>query len=184
MMSAVKKEVRTKFLKQRRDFTRDRNTTGIDIVVCKKVMEYIEKQKYKNVAIYYEVHGEVGTEYLGFHIENTLYPKIKKNDIYFIQYDRYDLRGMPKNKWDVPEPIGNKVSLSDIDCVVVPGVAFDYDCNRLGYGGGFYDRALSNYEGDIIGVAYRFQVVERIPFVPYDVPVNKIFTEEENFSRL
>ena len=183
MIKNIKSEVRSNFLKSRRDFAKSHNVSGMSVVICKRALDYINEKGYKNVAIYYEIHEEVRTESLDADIEGTFYPKIKDNEIYFIKYGRDDLRGMPKNKWDIPEPIGNIVSLDEIDCVVVPGVAFDYDCNRLGYGGGFYDRALSHYTGDIIGIAYRFQVVEQIPFGPYDIPVNKLFTEEEEFER-
>jgi 5-formyltetrahydrofolate cyclo-ligase len=70
------------------------------------------------------------------------------------------------------------VPLEDIDLVVVPGVAFDSCCIRLGRGHGYYDRFLSALPKDTetIGLAFDFQVLERLPKDPHDVPVSKTIT--------
>lgn len=66
------------------------------------------------------------------------------------------------------------------DLILVPGVAFDIRGFRLGYGAGFYDRLLSG-EGapgaSVYGLAYSFQVLERLPSDPWDVPVQAVITE-------
>lgn len=175
MIEKIKSKVRSKFLEKRNEII---NIDTVSRTICEVILDYIIKNDYTNIALYYEINKEVSTEYLDQSIEETFYPKIKDNEIYFIRYDRNDLRGMPTSKWGIPEPIGQPVMLKDLDCIVVPGVAFDCDCNRLGYGGGFYDRALQNYSGHIIGVAYDFQVADCIPHMSYDIPVDILFTEK------
>jgi 5-formyltetrahydrofolate cyclo-ligase len=63
--------------------------------------------------------------------------------------------------------------------VIVPGVVFDFQGNRLGRGGGWYDRALAWFEnrGVFVGLAYEFQVVDRVPVEPWDKKVHYVITE-------
>lgn len=67
-----------------------------------------------------------------------------------------------------------------IDCVLVPGVAFDLAGGRLGFGGGYYDRFLPQLrlEAGIIGVAFALQIVESIPCQEHDVRMGRICTEK------
>jgi len=69
------------------------------------------------------------------------------------------------------------VSLSEVDLILVPGVAFDRSGNRLGRGGGYYDRLLKGYSGSVTAVAFNFQLFETIPTSAHDVPVGTIVTE-------
>jgi len=72
------------------------------------------------------------------------------------------------------------VSPDDIDLVIIPGVAFDKDGDRIGYGMGFYDRFLRSMKKNIpvVALAYEFQIVDDIPVDDTDVTVHKIITEE------
>ncbi|MHA1732468.1 MAG: 5-formyltetrahydrofolate cyclo-ligase [Promethearchaeota archaeon] len=65
------------------------------------------------------------------------------------------------------------------DCIVVPGVAFDLEGNRLGYGQGYYDKFLGPFKGNtpIVALAYDFQVVTRVPAGPDDIAVDLVVTE-------
>lgn len=80
------------------------------------------------------------------------------------------------------EPIVSKTSLiraEDIDLVIVPGICFDRNGFRIGYGGGYYDRYLSEYKGLTISLAFEAQIVPSIPVQSHDVPVHQILTEKE-----
>jgi 5-formyltetrahydrofolate cyclo-ligase len=72
----------------------------------------------------------------------------------------------------------NTVSSGEIDLVVVPGLAFDENGYRLGFGGGYYDRFLANYHGKTISLAFKDQIVSDIPIESHDIPVGKIITSE------
>jgi 5-formyltetrahydrofolate cyclo-ligase len=63
--------------------------------------------------------------------------------------------------------------------IVTPGLGFDRHGNRLGYGEGYYDRLLAAGLGTSVGLAFRFQIVDRLPHDSRDVPVNALCTEEE-----
>lgn len=78
-----------------------------------------------------------------------------------------------------PPALAPAVARSEIDCVVVPGVAFDTDLRRLGRGGGFYDATLAALSSRVtrIGFAFDSQIVPFIPSEGHDVPVDVLVTD-------
>jgi 5-formyltetrahydrofolate cyclo-ligase len=70
------------------------------------------------------------------------------------------------------------VSAGEIDLVIVPGLAFSKDGFRLGFGGGYYDRFLANYQGKTVSLAFKDQVVAEVPIESHDIPVGKIISCE------
>ena len=84
------------------------------------------------------------------------------------------------NKYGIPEPTSNKIVYPDI--LLVPLVAFDKNLNRIGYGGGFYDRYLEKIKKNkkiiTIGLAYFFQKVKKIPINKHDFKLDYIVTNK------
>lgn len=77
--------------------------------------------------------------------------------------------------WIEPNPcMCEGLSLDQIDCVLVPGLAFDLDCNRLGYGKGVYDRLLSKRNLTSIGIGFKEQLVAKVPTESHDQKVHEI----------
>lgn len=66
-----------------------------------------------------------------------------------------------------------------VDLALVPGVAFDGRGGRIGYGGGYYDGLLQRIEGYTVALAYRFQLLDRVPQEPHDVRVDAVATEDD-----
>ena len=85
------------------------------------------------------------------------------------------------NKFGIPEPISSKILYPDL--LLVPLVAFDSRLNRLGYGGGFYDRYIEKVEKIKqvikIGLAFSFQKISSVPTNQYDKRLDFIVTEKE-----
>lgn len=91
------------------------------------------------------------------------------------------------NRFGIPEPTTNWAVMRPVwtlDLVLTPLVAFDSDGNRLGMGGGFYDRTLAYlgrrrhwHKPHLLGTAYAFQQVEHLPSESWDVPLHGIVTE-------
>ncbi len=80
------------------------------------------------------------------------------------------------------EPSGNcpTFSVEKLDIVIVPGMAFDRDGFRMGYGGGYYDRFLPHSKALRVAPAFSEQLVEQVPRETHDLPVSLILTEEES----
>ena len=71
-----------------------------------------------------------------------------------------------------------EISIDEIDLIIVPGVGFDENGNRLGHGKGYYDRLLEKTKKVSVGLAFELQIVKNIPTDRNDVPVDMIITEE------
>ena len=85
------------------------------------------------------------------------------------------------NKYGIPEPTSTKIVFPDI--LLIPLVAYDKNLNRLGYGGGFYDRYIDRIEKikkvTKIGLAFSYQKVKIIPINQYDKKIDYVITEKE-----
>ncbi len=83
---------------------------------------------------------------------------------------------------NILEPIPKYTELVEkehIDTIVVPGVVFDPEGYRIGFGGGYYDRYLKDFEGTKISLAFNEQLVNRVPRASHDLPVHILITETE-----
>ncbi|PPA71776.1 5-formyltetrahydrofolate cyclo-ligase [Jeotgalibacillus proteolyticus] len=76
-----------------------------------------------------------------------------------------------------PEPSLERVEPGRIDLLFVPGLAFDSKGFRLGYGGGYFDRFLSYYNGNTISLCFTEQVLDAVPVEAHDLPVKRIIGE-------
>jgi 5-formyltetrahydrofolate cyclo-ligase len=72
-----------------------------------------------------------------------------------------------------------EVKPEDIDLLFVPGLAYTREGFRLGFGGGYYDRYLTEYNGKTLSLAFHFQVIPQFPIEKHDIPVAKIITNDE-----
>ncbi|HZV80665.1 MAG TPA: 5-formyltetrahydrofolate cyclo-ligase [Geobacteraceae bacterium] len=111
--------------------------------------------------------------------KEVLLPAVEKSGLVFRRISS-DADLIP-GKYGIPEPsAGCKPSAVDsIDLFVIPGVAFDLQGHRVGYGRGYYDRALHRFEsgGKLIGICYDFQLVDEIAGEPHDVIMDMVITE-------
>ncbi|OOE09891.1 5-formyltetrahydrofolate cyclo-ligase [Fictibacillus arsenicus] len=85
---------------------------------------------------------------------------------------------------DLYEPVIDRTKVipkENIDLLIVPGLVFDKKGYRIGYGGGYYDRFLQNYQGSTLSICYSFQTAEQLPFEVFDVPVEQVITEEGRY---
>lgn len=139
------------------------------------------------IALYSPIRGEVETRRL-FDAALTagkrvVYPRVEGERMLFVVVDsRRDLRC---GSFGVLEPCGDVVvPVSDIDLVIVPGVAFDRCGSRLGYGKGYYDRAFENRPSTcvLVGLGYAFQLGECLPSEAHDVNLDWLVTDHEILS--
>ena len=141
----------------------------------------------KEVLAYYPFRSEIDTTIIIRRAlkdkKKVILPKVsgKKLDLYYIKDLENDLSS---GSFDIMEPIPSKCILASyeaIDMVLVPGVGFDRNFNRLGYGGGFYDRLLEKLPGKTprIALAFNVQLIKNIPVMAHDLKMDIIITEKE-----
>lgn len=107
-------------------------------------------------------------------------PRTEGGEVVAVAYARGD--EMRETAFGAMEPrFGTVLGPGDLDLVVVPGVAFDRSCRRLGYGAGFYDRLLGRTREDAraIAIAFALQVVDEVPAGRTDRTIDGIVTEDE-----
>lgn len=93
----------------------------------------------------------------------------------------HSLEDLRQGQWNLLEPHPGHLhwleDLGRIDLVVVPGIAFDRQGHRLGFGLGFYDRFLCRVQAPKVGLTYDSLLLERIPAEPHDVPMDVVVSE-------
>lgn len=109
--------------------------------------------------------------------KTIIVPKVEEQQLCL--YELHDVRALKLGSFGVHEP-HECLPLQDlkrIDVALIPGIAFDRSGHRIGYGGGFFDRLLPQLHCTTIGLAYEFQMIEKVPTHDYDVGVNFIITD-------
>lgn len=123
-------------------------------------------------------------------------PKVNKESKELILYEIKDTIELSPGYFGILEPPADKnrkMDIREIEMVVVPGVAFDEQCGRLGYGKGFYDKLLSGISnwglpirdrGLVVALAFEEQVVTLIPSERHDIKMDKIITDKRTIECL
>jgi 5-formyltetrahydrofolate cyclo-ligase len=133
------------------------------------------------LALYAPIHNEVETALVAGEALSEgkilLYPAVLGDTLAFRRVE--SLGDLVPGRFGIPEPQGEVFSPGAADLIIVPGVAFDLSGRRIGYGKGFYDRALHRLEGSgkLVAFCYEFQLVEEIIGEPHDVTMDLIVTE-------
>ena len=94
----------------------------------------------------------------------------------FVAYDPQNLKPTAFGLLE-PEDATQAVDQSKIDLIHVPGVAFQKDGYRIGYGGGYYDRYLADFDGATVSTIYACQEVDFAP-APHEIPVQEVIVDE------
>jgi 5-formyltetrahydrofolate cyclo-ligase len=144
-------------------------------------------QRARCLALYSAIHNEVLTETVSIRAiesgKTLVYPRIKNNDLVFVEVRSSD--DLAPGAFGVLEPQGdNTIPADSLDLVIVPGVAFDLVGHRLGYGRGFYDRALAVCRADCVklGFAYDSQLLAALPAAEHDQTLSVLMTESRTLN--
>lgn len=141
-------------------------------------------KNYRSIAIYKSFNSEVSTNKIidlcWDHSIDVFLPVVEEKELKFSKF----LPSVPlkENVYGIKEPVGSFESIQNIEAVIVPMLAYNSEGYRLGYGGGYYDRALQNYKGLIIGFAYDGSLSEQFMHEDHDIPCHFIITNREVIS--
>ena len=153
----------------------------------KKIKENLfsldEFKKSKVVMFYVSFNNEASTHDMikeSLKTKTIIVPKLANNEIepsIMMDFDQL----IPSGKFGILEPIeAMKINIKNIQIITVPGIAFDKDGHRLGFGFGYYDKFLAKVPKALkIGLAFDFQIANQIPKEAHDAPVDLIVTDKE-----
>ena len=134
----------------------------------------------KNILIYVSLSEEVETKELIeelLKLKKLVYtPRIVSNYIEFYQIT--SLLDLKPGKFNILEPIGEKKFINFSSCcIIVPGLLFDKSNNRLGYGGGYYDKYLENKKIYKIGICFHDLLIDKLETLSHDIKMDLVITE-------
>jgi len=175
-----KTALRQMLLSARESFSKVDNQYNNQLIT-RKLLELSVIHEARAAFVYVSTTGEVETHRLIDRLTArgivVLVPRIT---------DREHMRAVRFPGWSAMEagplgilaPIGDTAWNEPVDVAIVPGLGFTTSGDRLGFGAGYYDRWLADQdEMTKIGVAFDYQIVERVPHEPHDVPMDLITTE-------
>jgi len=181
-----KQKIRERILSKRRSLAKE-EWNQMSVQVKEKLFSLDEFEESKTLSLYVAIDNEVGT--IGM-IRDALdrgkrvaVPCTRGRDKSLLLSEVRDVeKELTPQKFGILEPKKEYlrvVPYNEIDLMIVPGVAFDEEGGRLGYGGGYYDKLLTNLNRSIrtVGLAFELQMVEQVPQGSHDVFVDKIVTE-------
>lgn len=183
MSDYSKSELRTR-MKQKRLKTAAKIRATASTQICQRISALEIYQSAKQIALYQAIHGEIDLSGLWHNAtkeqKKCFFPTLNENKtLAFLPAD--PTTPFKNNAFNIPEPDVDKalaVPIEKLDLILIPLVAFDFKCTRLGMGEGYYDRTLENkYHPMIIGVAYQFQLVNHIEPEHWDIPLDGVVTQ-------
>ena len=141
-------------------------------LVFKQLFQLEQWKKANRVLVYHSLPDELQTiEYLDKMLSKELFlPKVDGDTLKIVAYDKSRLI---TGAYNILEPDDNNYfPVEDIELIIIPGVAFDKQKNRLGRGKGYYDKLLSNTNALKIGICYDFQIIDEIPTNSHDIKMD------------
>lgn len=178
---AAKKEIRKYVFDCRKKMTQE-TAEELSRVICQTITNLPEFREASCVYAYVDYNKEVVTKGM---IEaawkagkRVAVPKVtgphEMKYYYLTSFEQLE-----PGYFQIPEPAYGEEAHEEDAFLIVPGVAFDKNLHRAGYGQGFYDRYLDAHQAHkTAAVAFEFQIVEEVPAEPTDIFPNKVITEK------
>lgn len=187
---ALEKADLRRVLRERRASLSPADAATASAAACRWIEAHQAFRDAGTIALYAALPGEADPAPLALAAlsahKRLLYPRVRGRELEFCAVLPSELRIARDARWPIPEP-GPEVpalALALAELVIVPGLGFTRGGDRLGYGRGFYDRALraarrAREAGPrVIGLCFAIQVVPSLPATPDDEPVDAVATEQ------
>lgn len=167
-----KQELRAMFLEKRKTLTPNEHALRSK-KVCDQAIQFIQKTNYKRVHLFLpiEKQREVDTTAIfsflkQSHQHHVILPKVNHLTNELVHLELTDKTELIKAKFGISEPNEGITTAADqIDCVFIPLICFDKKGNRIGYGGGYYDRFLRNTAKETLKIG--LAITPPLDFIPY-----------------
>ncbi len=182
-----KKSARVK-ARNYRDLLSDEDVAEYSERIADNVVALKEFIEAGTIYIYASINNEVDTRYIvdaAMRMNKTVaFPRVTDETLRFYRVD--NPAELEFGYFGIQEPVENSDKLVDTDCgmVIMPGVAFDRQFHRVGYGRGFYDRFLYEHEKLVkVAIAYEGQFFDELETGEYDIAPDMIITEKNIYRR-
>lgn len=158
--------------------------------ICTRIKALEQYRRAKNIALYFAINNEIELSSIWnsapLQGKFCYFPALNEDStLSFLPATP----GTPfkNNKYGIPEPdvsFDTAIPIEELDLIIMPLVAFDMRCTRLGMGAGYYDRTLEQKNHKtLFGVAFQFQLVDFIDPQPWDIPLDAVITQKAIYWR-
>lgn len=156
-------------------------------LICTALVRHPRFEHAKTLFLYHALPDEVQTHSFisqWYQHKKIVLPVVKDEELELRYYT--SPQDLQCSDYGILEPTGPLVTdWQTIDLTIVPGLAFDHQCNRMGRGKGYYDRTLGKLQHSYnIGVCFDFQLFEMIPTETHDRKMDEVITEKHHFIRV
>jgi 5-formyltetrahydrofolate cyclo-ligase len=177
----MKEKIRKEFL-AKRDRLTQKEIEKKSALIKERILLLPEFIQAKRILTYFEKGSEVRTSTLITHMlkesKEVILPITVPKEKRLLLSRIMSLEELQKGPFGIFEPtIMRMVPLDSIELAILPGIVFDLQGNRIGYGGGYFDRLLRELSATFIGLAYEIQIAHSLPHSEEDVRMDKIVTE-------
>ena len=183
-MKALKNELRKEMKTKLKSLTEEEHTE-LSSYIQTQLFQTKEWQEAKTIGVTVSRFPEVRTEEIIERAWNegkkVVVPKCNSKSTTMDFYEMKSFHDLEVVYYGLREPIVSKtkyVPSSEIELIIVPGLIYDKAGYRIGFGGGYFDRYLQNFQGRKISLAFSTQVMEKVPRESFDIPVEAIITDE------
>ena len=167
------KKLLRKWAKDKRN---ELNMPKLSVILAEKLAQTDEYNKSKNIMLFYPLNDEVNLlSLLEDETKNFYLPRINGDNLECCKYIKGD--ELCESCFHTKEPTCKACAKTDIDFVIVPALACDKNGFRLGYGGGFYDRFLTDFKGIKAACVPQELIVDTISPQEYDIKMDIIITD-------
>jgi len=179
----IKAGIREEISRKRRYLT-IKEKKELDKTIIEKLLKLPEWKKAKNIFIYIAHKYEIQTIEL---IEQNLKEKniiIPKTHLRFHALSLHKIKSeddIINGRYNLiePKPATQMIDPEKVDLAVIPGMVFDLNGYRIGYGKGYYDKLNKHLKCKKISLAYSFQIIDNIPAEKHDQPIDILITEKQ-----
>ncbi|TCP94889.1 5-formyltetrahydrofolate cyclo-ligase [Cricetibacter osteomyelitidis] len=183
-IAQARQQIRRQIRKIRQNLTALKQQQAEQQITAQALALIVQKQA-QHIGLYLSFDGELSTKLLietlwqqGKSVYLPLLHPFCKGHLLFLHYTPDT--PMLANQFSIPEPqldVTKIIPINKLDIIFTPLVAFDHKGNRLGMGGGFYDRTLQDWQQKHfipVGLAHKCQQVDKLPVESWDIPLERI----------
>lgn len=183
--TAIDKSAIRNYAKKQRSGLTENECIEKSRIIANKLFSTRAYRENSNILLYMAANNEVSTSDIFNQAildgKKVYFPKVYGKEMAFISVAALD--ELEKGSFGISEPVSDNIVDITEGLIIMPGVAFDRSCNRIGYGGGFYDRYMEKHTRlASCAICYECQLVDTIPAEPHDKKPEMVITENNVYK--